>query len=385
MVGGSIAVFSVVLIVLITRSPVASTGPSDLPLAAPVEPETTTTIPPPRPIAPSDDWRLAVQTAGVLWQIDTRSGEMSRLIEPVDDSLPRGGAIVVLRTLVSGGSDAAFRISDGAMALIEPDGSEVVFQVDLPPLRSPTVAQTARFALTPRPVALVPVWTADGVLLRRAGLNGTQYEDIPLPGCGAAHPIAAFGTDRVFGVWCRDSDDLRLFYDGVELVEERIDEIRGDGLTPALIARGDKPLLVDPFGGVWGFSLFEQAFLDDDRPIAGQDGRIPIADDERILGIAASSANFEHIVVGVSSESDFDGTVTASRLAGYDPLGFTDGWSIAAPAPVVSLVGAPDGIVYGLGSDDDGGVLMAIEPATGVPKVMFRGLPVDEGRLMVLG
>lgn len=386
--GISKAVFGVLLaavafgaIVLATRVPDLSTGPGDQPLAAPTEPKTTTTLPPPRPLSTTDGWRLALQTPGALWEIRPSTGEVLRLVDGAAESVPRGGELVVMRP---GGVEEPGGIGD--IVLIEPDGDEFEFGAELPWQRVLTpITQNARFALTPRPVALVPVSIDGSTVLRRAALDGSSHDDIPLPGCGEALPISSMSTDRVFGVWCRDSDDLRLFHDSPgELIAIRIDEIRGDGLTPALLQRGDKPILVDPFGGVWDILFSESAFDDTDRLIGGDEDAIALRHDERILGIAAISTDLENVVVGASSGSDIDGSITASRLIGHNLLGFGDGWSTQAPVPIVSMVGAPDGMIYALGTSDDGGVLMSVDPVSGATVVMVSALPIDEGRLMLL-
>lgn len=387
---GVLVAVAVVAIVFATRTPGASPGPGDQPLAAPAEPVTTSTLPPPRPVVTTDGWRLGLQTPGVAWEFRPSTGEMFRLVEGAADSVPRGGEIVVMRTggveLDNGSDTTTEALESGDIVLIEPDGDEIEFGEELPWQRSQLpVAQHARFALTPRPVALVPVWFDGETVLRRTALDGSTHDDIPLPGCGEAIPFASTGSDRIFGVWCRDSDDLRLFYDSPgDLVEIRVAEIRGDGLMPALLARGDKPILIDPFGGVWHMLLSESLFDDPDLLIGGSEEAIALRADERILGIAAIATDLENIVVGASSGSDLDGTITAGRLIGHNLLGFGDGWSTQAPVPIVSMVGAPDGMVYALGSADDGGVIMSVDPANGEVAVIASGLPVDHGRLMVL-
>ena len=387
---GALVVAAVAVIVVATRTPSASPGPGDQPLSAPAEPVTTTTLPPPRPVVTNDGWRLGLQTPGVAWEILPSTGEMLRLVEEAADSVPRGGEIVVMRTggveLGDGSETTTVALGSGDIVLIEPDGDEIEFGAELPWQRPELpIAQHARFALTPRPVALVPVWLDGETVLRRTALDGSTHDDVRLPGCGEAIPFASTASDHIFGVWCRDSDDLRLFYDSPgEMVEIRVAEIRGDGLMPALLTRGDKPILIDPFGGVWHMLLSESLFDDPDRLIGGSEAVIALRDDERILGIAAIATDFENIVVGASSGSDLDGTVTAGRLIGHNLLGFGDGWSTQAPVPIVSMVGAPDGMVYALGSSDDGGVLMSVDPANGEVAVIASGLPVDQGRLMVL-
>ena len=310
--------------------------------------------------------------SGVQW-LDPLSGEPVAVVDGLFDAIGRG--------------DAVFGRRPGELVVVRQDGGFEVFEVADQQFVD-WVTPNPTIDLTPRPVALIPTVAGDGesvdrdLILARVAIDGSQWSDIPLPGCGFGYPIAAQSSDRVFAMWCGGSHDLRVFVDEAgDVTEQRFTDLIYGGASPSILDRGDKPILIDAAGQIWTLVLSSQPSLD-------VTGDLDLDEGESHHGIAAISEDFRIAIVGVTRPDElpgFGGRVTAGRLVGFDLVRGRIIWDESSPTPIESLLAAPDGLVYGYRSDPDtsGGNLFAIDPATGEITVRARGLSSEPGRLFV--
>lgn len=368
-----VGLVTVAVVGVALSEPSLSPPTSAAPLSAPDDPTGGTGQSAPSVSQPVDDWMLGLQSrSGVQW-LDPLSGEPVAMVDGLFDAIGRG--------------DEVFGRRPGELVVVRQDGGFEVFEVADQQFVD-WVTPNPTMDLTPRPVALIPTVAGDGesvdrdLILARVAIDGSQWSDIPLPGCGFGYPIAAQSSDRVFAMWCGGSHDLRVFVDEAgDITEQRFTDLINDGASPSILERGDKPILIDAGGQIWTLVLSSQ-------PSLGVTGDLDLDEGESHHGIAAISEDFRIAVVGVTRSDElpgFGGRVTAGRLVGFDLVRGRIIWDESSPTPIESLVAAPDGLVYGYRSDPDtsGGDLFAIDPATGEITVRASGLSSEPGRLFV--
>lgn len=142
-------------------------------------------------------------------------------------------------------------------------------------------------------------------------------------------------------------------------------------------------MLVDSAGQIWTLVLAPD-------PHVSASGSIDLEDGEIVAGIAAPTADFRTLVVGITNTAEelptFEGRVTAGRFVGFDLALGRISWKASSPTPIESIVAAPNGLVYGYRSDPEfaGGDLVTIDPSNGDIDVIATGLETDPGRLLIL-
>lgn len=320
-------------------------------------------------------FRLGLQGEAAVWAIDLETLESNVLIQDIVDAIPRDDTIAGRWT-----GEVFFQESDGSTTTLMVDNQAYAIGV--------TPNET--MALTPLPVALIPTWVDYQVgydmILARRSVDGSQWGDIPLPNCGVAYPIAGQTLDLVFAVWCSQSDDLRLFNEYPDQpYETRFPEINGRPHGPAIVDRGDNPLIVDSTGTIWSLSLGEEADLE-------QSGFLDLDGTEQVPGIAGLSRDQRTLYVGIATEPDLAaGRSGASRLLAFDLTTNTTNWSTETPVPFESLTVAPDGMIYAYYSAQIGdgprppSALMRIGPDSGIAEILISPLDLGIGRLLILG
>ena len=230
-------------------------------------------------------------------------------------------------------------------------------------------------ALTPLPVALLPIWPGASLerydlVVVRPLLEESEWSDVPLPGCGVPYPMAGVATDEVVAVWYAVTDDLHLFVPFPE--ESSIGE------------QGEESLIIDWTGVIWTLTLGAETSVE-------RSGSLHLEPDQQVPGIAALSTDNTTLFVGVAQpDDDSAGGLQASQLVAYDTVLNANIWTKTTPVPFDSLAVGPDGIVYAYYSAivGDGphphSALMVIDPTTGSASILISPLELGMGRLLIL-